>query len=132
MIRYRYAAELTPPAPFVLVTIRCPATNAIMTDLPAQIDTAADRTVLPGPVVQTLGLVEDGRLMFQGFAGEVIELPVYLVETRIGTLDPFLVRTALVGISESHILLGRDLLNRHDLVLFGAKGNLEISIASTS
>ena len=28
-------------------------------------------------------LVEDGRALFQGFAGEVIELPVFLVEVQI-------------------------------------------------
>ena len=49
-------------------------------NLPAQVDSAADRTVLPGQVIQALGLVEDGRLHFQGFAGDVVELPVFLVE----------------------------------------------------
>jgi hypothetical protein len=131
MIRYRYAQELTPPAPFVSVSLRCPTTNAILTDLPAQVDTAADRTVLPEPLVQALGLAIDGRLLFQGFAGEVVELPVYLVEVRVGTFEPILVRAPL-GPSEPYILLGRDVLNRHDLVLFGTKGTLEISMPSTS
>jgi aspartyl protease len=131
MIRYRYVEDLTPPAPFVTVTVRCLATNGILADLPAQIDTAADRTVLPEAMVQSLGLVEDGRLLFLGFAGDVIELPVYLVEIRIGTLDPVLVRAAL-GPSEPHVLLGRDVVNRHDLLLQGARRSLEISAASDS
>jgi hypothetical protein len=129
MIRYRYVEEMTPPAPFVMVTIRCLTTNATVSDLPAQIDAAADRTVLPESIIQSLGLAEDGRMLFQGFAGEVIELPVYLVEIRIGTLDPVLVRVA-VGPSEPHILLGRDVINRHNLMLQGAKRCLEISAAS--
>jgi hypothetical protein len=129
MMRYSYVEHLTPPAPFVTVSVRCLATNGILTDLPAQIDTAADRTVLPEPIIQTLRLAEDGQLLFQGFGGDVIELPVYLVEIRIGTLEPVLVRAAL-GPSEPHILLGRDVINRHDLTLQGAKQSLEISTAS--
>lgn len=76
MIRYSYVKHITPPAPFVYVSVRCLATNEAIADAPAQIDTAADRTVLPDSLVRSLGLVEDGRLLFQGFAGEVIELPV--------------------------------------------------------
>ncbi len=116
MIRYRYVQHLSPPAPFVYVSLRCLSTNQAIADVPAQVDTAADRTVLPEQLVQLLGLVEDGRLLFQGFAGEVIELPVFLVEVRVGTLGPILVRAAL-GPAEPHILLGRDVLNRHDLLL---------------
>jgi hypothetical protein len=69
MSRYRYAAELSPPAPFVQVTIFCPTTGSSVARLPAQLDIAADRTVLPGHVVEDLKLVEDGRSLFQGFAG---------------------------------------------------------------
>jgi hypothetical protein len=129
MIRYRYVQHLTPPAPFVYVSVRCLATNAAVADVPAQIDTAADRTVLPDSLVQSLGLVEDGRLLFQGFAGEVIELPVFLVEVRIATLEPILVRAAL-GQAETHVLLGRDVLNRHDILLQGGQLALEVSSAT--
>lgn len=55
MIRYRYTQQLTPPAPFVYVSIRCVATGALVSSLPAQLDTAADRTVLPKQLVATLG-----------------------------------------------------------------------------
>lgn len=111
------------------MSLRCLATNQSVADLPAQIDTAADRTILPDQLVQSLGLVEDGRLPFQGFASEVIELPIFLVEVRVASLDPVLVRAAL-GPSEPHILLGRDVLNRHDLLLQGAELALEISSAN--
>ncbi len=127
-IRFKYVQALTPPAPFVSVGARCVATNQALADLPAQIDTAADRTVLPEHIVGALGLVEDCRLFFQGFAGEVIELPVFLVEIRIATLEPILVRAAL-GSAETHILLGRDFLNRHDFTLSGLRESVEVSTA---
>lgn len=118
MIRYRYTQQLAPPAPFVYVSMRCGQTGTALTDLPAQVDTAADRTVIPAHIVESLGLVEDGRLRFQGFASEVVTLPIYLVEVGIHDYPPQLVR-AVLGASEPHILLGRDVLNRHHLLLDG-------------
>ena len=125
MIRYRYAQHLGPPAPFVNLTLTCPQTRSRVADLPAQIDTGADRTVLPGRVVLQLGLVEDGRLLFQGFAAEVVELPIFLVEVHIHDLPPIMVRAAL-GEHEPHILLGRDVLNSHRILLDGPQLALEI------
>ena len=125
MIRYRYTKQLTPPAPFVYVSMRCAATGALLSRLPAQIDTAADRTILTRQVVATLGLAEDGRARFQGFGSEIIELPLYLVEVRIQDFRPLLVR-AVLGAAESHILLGRDVLNAHRVLLDGLELSLEV------
>jgi hypothetical protein len=131
MIRYRYAQEMSPPAPFVNVTLRCPATRTQMVGLPAQIDIAADRTVLPERVVDELGLVEDGRALFQGFEGQVIELPVFLIEVQVRDFSLLLARAAL-GANERHILLGRDVLNAHRVLLNGPQLILEIERPSAS
>ncbi len=125
MIRYRYAGHLRPPAPFVHVTVACPATGNRCADLPAQVDPGADRSVLPDAVVKALALVEDGKLLFQGFAGEVVELPVFLVEIGVHDLPAVAIR-ATFGEREPHILLGRDVLNAHRLVLDGPNLILEI------
>ena len=125
MIRYRYARHLQPPAPFVHVTVACPATGGRLEDLPAQVDPGADRSVLPDAVVKALALVEDGKLLFQGFAGEVLELPVFLVEIGVHDLPAVAIRAAL-GEREPHILLGRDVLNAHRLVQDGPNLILEI------
>jgi hypothetical protein len=76
-------------------------------------------------VVEALGLVEDGRLLVQGFAGEVVELPVFLVEVQVHDLAGILVR-ALLGRHEPHLLLGRDVLNAHRIVLDGPQLMMEI------
>jgi hypothetical protein len=125
MIRYRYATGLTPPAPVVNVTIVCPATGRRLGTQPAQIDTGADRSVIPAEIVANLGLVEDGRLQFQGFTGKVVELPVFLVNIHVHDLPAVTVR-AVIGENEPFILLGRDVLNSHRLVLDGPALALEI------
>jgi predicted aspartyl protease len=131
MIRYRYAAQLQPPAPFVNVTLRCHDTERQISNLPALLDTAADRTVLPRQLIEALGLVEDGRVLFQGFAGEVVELPIFLVEAQVHDLQPLLVRAAL-GEREPYILLGRDLLNRLWIQLDGPQGILDLDCPSAA
>ncbi len=125
MIRYRYAQHVSPPAPFIHVAVRCPSTAQEAVNLPAQIDTGADRTVLPTALIASVGLVEDGRLTFQGFAGDIVELPIFLVEVRMHDLPSVRLR-AVGGPSEPHILLGRDLLNLHRLRLDGRQLALEI------
>jgi predicted aspartyl protease len=125
MIRYRYSHHLSRPAPFLNVSIRCPDTGQRTTELPAQIDTGANRSVLPGPVVAALGLAEDGRETFIGFNSEIVALPLYLVEVLIHDLPPVQVR-AVIGEREPNILLGRDVLNAYRLLLDGPALALEI------
>jgi hypothetical protein len=125
MIRYRYVTSLHPPAPFVNVSVGCPTTGASAKDLPGQIDPAADRTVIPGPVVSALELVQVGRFLFEGFGGAIAELPVYLVAIQIHDLPPLEIR-AVVGPREPYVLLGRDVLNSYRLLPDGPQLAVEI------
>ena len=131
MIRYRYSQQMNPPAPFVHATVRCLMTGQQTAPLPAQVDSAADRTVLTKSVVDALGLVEDGRLHFQGFAGEVVELPIFLVEVRVHDFAPVLVR-AVLGEFEPYLLMGRDVLNFHELFLRGPQQILDVDRPAAS
>jgi hypothetical protein len=125
MIRYRYVNRLSPPAPFINVVVRCPDTDFRTNELPALLDFGADRSVLPRPVVNALELAEDGSESFLGFAGEIVKLPLFLVEFCIHDLTPVQVR-AVVGEREDYILLGRDVLNTLRVLLDGPQLALEI------
>ena len=125
MIRYRYVAEAQPPAPFVNVAVRCPTSGRHVDQSPAQVDTGADCTVLPRSVVSALDLVQVGQYECQGFQGEILPFPVFLVAVAIHDLPPVEVR-AILGERESFILLGRDVLNAHRIVLDGPQLALEI------
>ncbi len=76
MIRYNYSDQINPPAPFIFVTMRCDETGREIR-LPGQIDTVADRTVLPESLVSELGLVPLDELPVAGFGGQVFLLPTY-------------------------------------------------------
>jgi hypothetical protein len=47
MTRYNYNQQMSPPAPFVHVSIGPPEDASVASELPAQLDCAADRTVIP-------------------------------------------------------------------------------------
>ena len=82
MIRYNYNRQVNPPAPFVHVTIERPSADGTTVEIPAQIDSAADITVIPWRVVEELKLVQFGEQRVGGFGGYTLELPTFLI--RIG------------------------------------------------
>jgi hypothetical protein len=125
MICYRYVSTVDPAAPFVKIGLRCPITGRQVEGLPALIDTAADRTVVPAPIIAGLNLEQAGHELFQGFGGQVVELPTYVVVVVIHDLTPITVKVAL-GEDEPYVLLGRDVLNLYRLVLDGPELTLEI------
>jgi hypothetical protein len=125
-MRYRYNLQVAPPAPFIHVTVACPETGKQMSDLPAQIDTAADRTVLPGRCVDELGLLPLDELPIGGFGGQVLLLPSYRVQVSLRQL-PALTIEAIAHPEEPFVLLGRDVLNQYRLLLDGPNLVLEIS-----
>jgi hypothetical protein len=126
VIRYRYLTQVKPPAPFVYVTLRNPQTGAELHDLPAQLDTAADRTVLPVDLVQTLGLLQVGSRLIAGLGNVARPRPSYFAEIRIHNLAAHAIE-AVSDPNEAWVLLGRDVLNSHRIILDGPQLVLEIS-----
>lgn len=125
MIRYQYNQQTTPPAPFVHVTLSCPETAQAMGDLPAQVDSAADRCVIPSRIVQALGLVPLDELPVAGFGGQVLLVPTYRVALALRGLPPMDIEV-LAHPEEPYVLLGRDVLNRHRILLDGPQLTLTI------
>lgn len=125
MIRYRYQEALEPPAPFIHVTLVNPATGATLTSVPAQIDSAADRSVLPPRLVTALELTQFGDLEVAGLGGEVGQLPTYPVLLGIHDL-PARSHLVLACEGEPWVLLGRDVLNQYRIVLDGPASAVEI------
>lgn len=125
MIRFRYPSQLSPPAPFVSITLRNPISNAEQHDVPAQIDSAADRTLLPETLVQALGLPQIGTIPIGGVGGIVQTMPSYPVHVAIHNL-PIQTVEVVASAGESWVLLGRDIVNTHRLLLDGPQLFLEI------
>ena len=125
MIRFRYNRDIVPPAPFVFLTITDPTTSATRTQVPAQVDTAADRTVIPESLVHDLDLLPTGTLDMGGLGGVVQSLRAYTVLLGIHDLPPSPVKV-VASEGEPWVLLGRDMLNQHRILLDGPGLALEL------
>ena len=125
MIRYNYLTQIQPPAPFVYVTLRNPVTGAEAHDVPAQLDSAADRTLLPDSVVKALALPQIGTIAIGGVANVVHSMPSFPVQVEIHTLPPLTIEV-VASPGESWVLLGRDVLNAYRILHDGPQLALEI------
>jgi predicted aspartyl protease len=125
VIRYRYQDAVDPPAPFVQVTLIHPATGAALTGVPAQVDSGADRTVLPPRLVEALELPHLTDKPVAGLGGEVSRLPVYGVLLGVHDL-PARFQAVYACDGEPWVLLGRDVLNRFRVVLDGPASAVQI------
>jgi hypothetical protein len=126
MIHYNYLRQLAPPAPFVYVTVRSPDGTAEAKDVPAQVDTAADRTVLPAKLIEQLGLSQLDELLCGGLGGSITVIPSFAARIAIQPL-PFKTVEVLGAQGEDYVLLGRDILNDYSILLNGPALALEIS-----
>jgi hypothetical protein len=125
VIRYSYNRQFEPPAPFVHVALRHPETAEELANVPAQLDCAADRSVVPLRLVEELGLVPMGEVCVAGLGGAPTFLPAFVVLIEIRQL--YAVSAKIVAIpDEPYILLGRDVLNLYRLLLDGPQLTLQI------
>lgn len=126
MIRYNYNRQCTPPATFVHVLLRCPVTSKDTGELPAQLDTAAHRTVIPWHGAEELVLVPIREIRIASFSGQITSVPTFLIQVTIRQLRPINLEV-LASRGEPYVLLGRDILNLHHVILDGPKLAFAIS-----
>jgi hypothetical protein len=81
--------------------------------------------VIPGGLVSRLGLVPLDELPVTAFGGQVLLVPTYVVEVVVRGQPPRPVEV-LAHDAETHVLLGRDVVNHHRLLLDGPGLTLEI------
>ena len=124
-MRYRYNRQLNPPAPFIHVHLGRPDGSLESRDIPAQLDTGADFTVLPTRLVEQLGLTPVGEVVLAGFGATSVVSITFLVSIRTRQSEPFLLE-APTSSDEANVLLGRDFLNHFRLVLDGPNLVLEL------
>lgn len=125
MIRHSYFRGLTPPAAFVYVTLQNPFTGVREQNVPAQIDTAADRTLLPDTLARKLSLPTVDRLRIGGVGGTEQEMPLHPLLLGVHDLPTLRIRV-VSSPGESWVLLGRDVLNSYRMLLDGPGMGVEV------
>jgi hypothetical protein len=125
VIRYNFNISVTPPAPFVYVTISSRDGSRETGNVAAQLDTAADKTVVPWEVVQELRATPDGEIPLMGLGGQIAHFPTFFLHLPVHDNKPIAVEV-VASPEEPHILLGRDVLNSFRILLDGPGLVLEI------
>ncbi len=115
--------RFVPPAPVASVVIRDPDRNEEVVNVPMLIDTGADATLLPGPVVASLGISGTGEryqlVAFDGTVSDSEAVRADLVFLKRRFRGRYLLIEAEVGV------LGRDVLNHLRLLLNGPDSRWE-------
>jgi predicted aspartyl protease len=109
VIQKRYSTALQPAAPVIGVLLGDSDGQPPTLPVEAQLDTGADRTVVPLDAVNRLGLqqVRVGQAVVAG--GGLVVFAIYEVAIRLPGVMDFILEVAAGD--EPHILLGRDVLN---------------------
>ncbi len=83
MSHYRYNRQVSPPAPFVYVSVCAAVEGTAAAECPAQLDTAADLTVIPSRLVEELQLDQQvGCVAKTHRDAEAVRLPAYAPPLR--------------------------------------------------
>jgi hypothetical protein len=115
------AENYNPPAPVAYVTLRNPATGAVVSNIPMLIDTGSDTTLLPSDAVEKLGVKvdEDAGFEVQVFDGDTKFLRIVKLEVLV--LDKTFKGDYLL-IDRPIGILGRNILNHVRLLFDGPRG----------
>lgn len=109
MIRVRYSTAFQPAAPVIDVLLGHQGLPPPGYAIEAQLDTGADRTVIPTAAANALHLPHVGSRSAGVAGGGVIAYEIYEVAIRIDGVMDFILEVAAAD--EPHVLLGRDVLN---------------------
>jgi len=125
-MKVRYSTALRPAAPLVPLWVAHPGAVELGRVESAQLDTGADRTVIPLALVSALGLRYIDELEAVVAGGAVVAFPIHEVFLRIHAVMDFVLEVA-VHPDEPRVLLGRDVLNALYANLNGPTRILELS-----
>lgn len=114
------ATDFDPPAPVAYVTLRNEATGAEWSDVPMQLDTGADVTLVPQAAVNKLGLtiIPDMQYELVGFEGSAslaVATELKLLFGRGIFSGRYLLLDQEIGV------IGRDILNFVPLLFDGPR-----------
>ncbi len=109
-VTFNYVPGETPPAPYVLVAVARADGSVVASEVPAKVDTGADRTIIPTRLAEQLGLEALERREFEGLGGQRVTLTLFRVPVTIRRC-PTVIITAAGSDGEPYTLLGRDVLN---------------------
>jgi len=114
------SSDFDPPAPVAYVTLKHPTTHVEWTDVPMQLDSGADVTLIPQATVNRLGLIVISDIPYEltGFDGTTSQ--AFAVELKL-TFCCRTFRGRFLLSNQPTGVLGQDILNLVPLLLDGPR-----------
>ncbi len=127
VITFDYDSTYDPAAPFVDIEVDGYDDSLGKRTLWAMVDSGADATMIPLPILESIGATYKESMWMRGTAGGRIEVDLYLIAIRIGSN---LIRGLhVIGIPDSNeAIIGRDVLNQLVVTLNGHASVTEIVV----
>jgi len=120
-----YALEHQPPAPMVQITASSVVNRRLRRVLPALLDTGADVTALPEFCLSALKLYPIAELQLEGI--EAQRRSVFLYAAQISIAEIVIPRQEIVLSKFKFAVIGRDIINRFNVHLYGPQLAFEIN-----
>ncbi len=121
-----YSASYDPPAPVFQVTVANPLNRRLRQTLPALLDTGSDITAVPEETLARFKLYPIRQLQFEDLHANTSIVFTYKV--RFTVTEIIIPQIEVVPTGLNFVVLGRDILNRFDLHLYGPQLAFEISM----
>jgi hypothetical protein len=116
--RFPYAPTQRRPIPAVVIELIHPSGQPAIASVSAYLDSGADTTVVPLPLLQRLGLTPLHTILAKGFGAAAAHVGVYQLRVLLPGVGDFLLN--VIGHSdEPRVLVGRDILNRFRVTFDG-------------
>jgi len=125
-VNFPYSPNYFPPAPVIEITLITAAESLRVGPLPALVDTGADGTIIPINYLDEIQAPSTVEMFIRSQWRERYRVMLYLVDIQIGNLT--LPGIEVVGDELSNeLVLGRDVLNRLQVMLDGPGETVKIS-----
>ena len=126
-MRYHYSQTYHPPAPTIEVSFISIAEMNHTPKLSALVDTGADATIVPMEYLEDIKAPFVREMAIRTQWGETHPVSLYMVDVQIDEI--ILPSIDVVGDEwTDEVILGRDILNRLQILLDGPKKVIEISV----
>ena len=126
MIRYNYNKQVDPPGPFIHIHLTSPDGLRELRDVPAQLDTGADLTVIPESVILELQLVAAQEITICALGNQKSATMTYYLKAAPRDGKSITIKV-IANADEPNVLLGRNFLNHFHIVLNGPELVMELS-----
>lgn len=121
-----YDLNFDPPAPILQATVSNVRNRRLHRTFPALLDTGGDITAIPNYCKQSLKLYPIKQMYIEGIHGA--RTPIYVYAVHFTFAELVVPRLEVILTPLEFIVMGRDLLNRFDIHLYGPQLLFEINV----